>query len=959
MIEEDLISYQTCSICDTVGKSECSLHFDLSLPKDRVNILLSKQEFDKHGQMKTKYYLSDEISDALKSDHTKELFETPRTEDHPYAPFSESVRIDKNCSEKQRLRYFGNTCEKMNENLIEFFKKIPTKSCPIRKFLKDIIQKRNTTVVGNGKFLQKVLETLCELDIPPKSVVAKSENCVSYVVMPYSSLNFVSIESYIQESLKENCSYFPHNLNTKKFFGYRGKVMPQYYISIMDNQSTIRSKTEYVERNFNDHDWDFFLEAKKHLEDEMNDLLVKSELLHSVSYQIQDMIIKYFDPKWKFISVFSNMSWSQFGFNLCGNLCLSKNDVRVCRKFFQNPYVANCSDFEYLYTMYKAHKHKDEDLNGGFLTANIQYFGRYPADLYSKKRKKITELLECRSHLHFPCRSHKSLNTKKSFGLSYEQRKKRRKDRRDFIMKNFEKSEKTPVKKYKEVWQCEWYHKILSKKKVSQFFKNFHGLKSYKTKNGKLKKSLKRLRMADGIKPAINDVFQMYYSKERFRDYECLYLDYFSHYGSIMLQNFPCGNFERISQDKIANRVEFDEKTQTIIDKSTNAKAIGLIHCTVKSPRNKIDASMPYLNQKLCQPGEREYSVQVLCKDCYESKNTEICEHNQEHEVTLHLSELHHMLQTRKYSLKSMHELILYKKEMPIFKRLMEILIYLKLCHTKKDSAFENYEENVNNYVEEELSLPKIFPNHFEPCKVKKDLIKKLLVSISGSLLSNPRRTKFYCCNDYEKFMDYHNNGQLKNFFEINEHTLGLICKNDTSEVDLRRNGFLYSEIISRGRQKLDRLLKTVQMTDYAKVLYADNDSCVVMVKREKKDELLKEMDFGIKAGQMRFELKGEILEFCALKNKTYSILYRNAQNQVRQLLKMSGFQIENEVRHDSFISMLETFKNNEPQEMNISQVRNSKRQNCTFTNQGVEKKRIVNFEDDGLPTDPYGRTWI
>ena len=99
--------------------------------------------------------------------------------------------------------------------------------------------------------------------------------------------------------------------------------------------------------------------------------------------------------------------------------------------------------------------------------------------------------------------------------------------------------------------------------------------------------------------------------------------------------------------------------------------------------------------------------------------------------------------------------------------------------------------------------------------------------------------------------------------------------------------------------------------------------------------------------------------ERSSLKNKTYSILYRNAQNQVRQLLKMSGFQIENEVRHDSFISMLETFKNNEPQEMNISQVRNSKRQNCTFTNQGVEKKRIVNFEDDGLPTDPYGRTWI
>ena len=105
-----------------------------------------------------------------------------------------------------------------------------------------------------------------------------------------------------------------------------------------------------------------------------------------------------------------------------------------------------------------------------------------------------------------------------------------------------------------------------------------------------------------------------------------------------------------------------------------------------------------------------------------------------------------------------------------------------------------------------------------------------MIVSISGNLASNPKRTKFKCCNNYEEFLDEHENRELINFFEINDHTLGLICKNnDIYDIDLRHNGYLYSEIIARGRQKLDKLLKTIQLCDYARVLYCDCDSVILM----------------------------------------------------------------------------------------------------------------------------------
>lgn len=676
VIEDEEIMVNNCKKCHMLGKDNCPIHFQLQNAENEINCLVALFEEEYHGHFRKKYYMSEEMSEATINHNKSELF-SEITEDHDYMPFEKLPRDQRKCSIKERRRYFGNTCEKTNQNLIEFFDNLSIeKPSAILKFLKEAVHKKNSTVVAESKILGKILKCLCDLDLPPKYVVAKDSSDVSYLVLPFTSLSFISIESFLKENPIDFTHEFPHVCNTKKYFGYSGPIEFDFFCSSFDDDITVKRKKMYYDEYFENQEWDFFIEVEKHLNYQMKVLIEKGKIIHSVANEIQDLIIKFWTQSWKAVSPISYMTWNQFGFHLCGCLCLDKNDVRICKQFFQYPYVANCSDFEYLYTMFEAFKYDDEDLFGGFLTKGIKYFNKYAIDCYSEKRKKITELLECRSHLHHPCRTYRDLHKKKSFGLTYDERKERRRLRKKYIKENFEEE----VKEYEEEWQCEFFHKIIHDPKFKEFKKQFKGLNSQKTKKGKLKKPLKRLRMASCISGAKNEIFQMYFSKDKFPDYDCLYLDYFSHYGSIMLEKFPCGNYVKICQDKIKNHVEFDEESKILKDKSTNDIAVGLVKCTLKSPQNKIDGNMPYIYKKFSsKQGSKDVSAGVLCTECYESNNTNACTHSQTIQCSINISDLHHCLNVRNYTLVAIHEVILWKDQKFIFKRLMEILLYLKV----------------------------------------------------------------------------------------------------------------------------------------------------------------------------------------------------------------------------------------------------------------------------------------
>ena len=284
------------------------------------------------------------------------------------------------------------------------------------------------------------------------------------------------------------------------------------------------------------------------------------------------------------------------------------------------------------------------------------------------------------------------------------------------------------------------------------------------------------------------------------------------------------------------------------------------------------------------------------------------------------------------------------------------ILLYLKLKFTEKDELFPNYENDVNQYVEDVLNLPKIFPDNHTPNETKKNLIKHLIVSICGSLAQNPRKTQFKCCNDPMEFREYHERKELLNFFEIDENTLGLVCKNQNLyDVDLKNNGILYAEILAKGRQKLDNLIKSVQKMDYAKVAMVDTDSAVCFVKRGMKEYFLKKLgEYGPTPGKLSHEVKGEIIEFCGVYPKNYSLLIKEQNGTLKQQIKMAGFQICNEISHRNFGSMLEDLRKNDAKVTQIPQVRGNKRKIFSFSNYHFWKRRII-LDTPDLTTVPYG----
>ena len=643
MVEESKESFETCSQCESKGKQNCSIHSSIVTPKDCVNFLLSQHEVEYHGHFRKKYYY-----DKSKFSSAEEVF-TDTSEEKLYPPFDKMTKTERKCSEKQRSRYYGNTGNAMQGNLIDYLNDIEKgQYCPLKEFLQDAIRLQNTTVVTESDMIWRVMKILCEWKIPPTQVIAKSETNISYLVVPYSSLSFISIDSFMKKQLCTKEHIFPFHCNNQAYFGYSGPIpAKELFVSTLDTEEIIKKKINYIQEN-GKQSWNFFYEMKKQLEWQSNELSEKGCVLNSLADDIQNLIRETCDPSWKNVSVFSYMTLSQFGKHLCSCLCLEKNDIRTCKQFHQNLYSANASEFEYMFTQFEASQRPNENLYGGFLTNSIYWMDKYPIDFYSETTKTIIELLECKSHLHYPCRVYKGLNKKTAFGRTYDEENQRRKLRKQYITSKY----KDKVKAYEEKWECDWNFDMLKNSEFLQFKKDFVGLKLVKDKSGRLKKPLKRLKMADAIRGGKNDIFHMYFSKEKMPEYECVFLDYFSAYGSILMDKFPKGPYKRLCQDKLFNYVEFDEKNKVLINKITNEKAVGLIKCSLEVPKNEMDAFVPYVYEKVkSNDGGKDIAVGILCHECYESGDTE-CEHqNQVIEATMTISDFHQAL-SRNYTFK-------------------------------------------------------------------------------------------------------------------------------------------------------------------------------------------------------------------------------------------------------------------------------------------------------------------
>jgi hypothetical protein len=117
--------------------------------------------------------------------------------------------------------------------------------------------------------------------------------------------------------------------------------------------------------------------------------------------------------------------------------------------------------------------------------------------------------------------------------------------------------------------------------------------------------------------------------------------------------------------------------------------------------------------------------------------------------------------------------------------------------------------------------------------------------------------------------------------------------------------------------------------------------------------------------GDFKFEIDGEILSYYSFGPKNYAITFKDQQNQIKTLTKISGLSLKNVAFENELpVSLFEEFLQNFEtlQTKCIPQLRTKKKkfeinsiiEQCTYSNK-ITQKRFLRKEENNLVLYPFG----
>lgn len=346
--------------------------------------------------------------------------------------------------------------------------------------------------------------------------------------------------------------------------------------------------------------------------------------------------------------------------------------------------------------------------------------------------------------------------------------------------------------------------------------------------------------------------------------------------------NFPAGKLEIITDPKIISQIIFDQGDQCHYLLPSKTKMIGIAKVRILAPPTMKEAFLGCYNK------EGNY-VYGLCRACINAKNEKNCRHGVQSKAITDLlcwNEINFAVSLG-YSLLNIFECYQYPKEIPLFKKFIQILSREKIKHTETDPKIdlEEYAKIINTGMKygPKLTLDK---SDFISDSRKKQYFKDFLNGIIGSICSQKRKmssilVKSQSHLDSIKFKD------IENVFPLEKACLLMVKKNSfSSKMSLTTNSIIYSYVLAYSRIFMFKALLELWKQN-AIVYLISNDAIYFSQKQFKKIPL----EIGPLFGQFKNEYPNcKILSFYSFGSKSCCITYKNANGLIIQKIKARGF---------------------------------------------------------------------
>jgi hypothetical protein len=791
--------------------------------------------------------------------------------------------------------------------------------------------------------------------------------------LPQFHIRFVDSHRYIKSSLEKFPSrfpainallppseaakgVFPYRFNKPQNYFYRGPPPPQdEFVDAFASEAKKRKVREFLAAWDAEKVYDFQRELHRYLQADVKVLMAGVSCLLQEFYQFQSELqaAKAAEEK-KFFHCFASpfltlpqflhSLWRTFGLHyklfLLADQTLARKD--------------SVGELEWL-------AYEQEKLGGADIIQTARShaegqkrLGPYALDGYLKSRtgggEKAWEFLGCAVHCHWMIKSSCPLTRgmrstdKNPFGEAPWQ-----------VLQRFRRKQqllKSQGISLVFVWECTWLEAKRTDPRIDFFLTQWRNAQCLPPR---------RLAPREGLRGGRCETFRLLFDLEQHRERKMFYIDKNSLYPTVAIkEEYPVGKGETLMGEELRHRLSIDGRG--VVDRRDGGQCLGLLQATVEAPDSVFLPLLPVMSDQKLMFG--------LCSTCLKTRKGQFCAHQGSQRYLTDvwtIPEVVFALQ-HGYKLVRAHEALIYKERGAIFKSFYAGLARMKLESEPLPADVTSVEEYVAR-LNAEMPWIELEARNMIPNPGRRQFAKLLQNAGLGKLSQGDGKRQTAYVKHWKELMDLRHDPRI-NIIRINpihDSLAEVVYEKKASLLGLHRNTqvVVYSHVTAYARIDMMRDMLELMKKGY-RLFYTDTDSIVFDMPRDEvtQFEVETRLDSPV-YGLYKKETKGDILSFCSLGCKNYSIVTDAGERIIKvRGFSLSGDQTRQLLTPEKMKAMTEAFLRKEASEEVAHQFSMKvDRHRCTVTNKVLQKKysnqtfdkRFISDRD--LETNPFAET--
>jgi hypothetical protein len=875
-------------------------------------------------------------------------------------------------SQTNNLRTQFNSCNLLTHEttlLVNSLKVKSDKKCT-DQFLEFILLPENKNAVflstnESSQNMSLVLKLLTEANLIPRMV--KNINTFILLKLKCQNITFLNISNFFKGSkteiarqflFKEKLIYFPVHVSTGAQSKQQTCPSFSFFTHWLDSKDLVDEKKRYFD-SINKNEWDFQNELVRYTFQQteivahaclsflLETFYFQDKLLASLNRSKNGLIFPFCQAT-PTISSFSYALLRYFYLNH-ENIISSPNE-NLCR-----PNLASRPELEFVYFMEYLFPEK-KFIHFLSRPAGQYKFEHYGVDLYSPVTKEIFQFQGCYTHFHLPpkcknpSRQHLdriNINSCYSF-KTLEQHEIDRKKFETFLMENF----KSDFQSLCYVYECEFDEL----KKNSPTYSKFLEQKQFD-----LKRPLIRLHPRTAQRGGLTETYQFFWSKESSPKSRLIFADVVSMYPY-------CGMAFNYGTEAPINVIGLDllniqVQHQKICYKNKPLSS-GLIFCEILAP---TDLLWPFLQYRT--PDQSVYLG--LCRTCC-IKRFEKCRHKKDRSrsftSTWTIIEINKALELG-YKVLNIYEVVFFDTEKPVLREFLTRLSSLRLSNSYSDVGQGTQHKNaVCDTINKDLNLAgtlfEVKPEVLCDNPMKKSFYKLQSNSVLGKLSSHVQLESTEIVQsrgELELLLSKHHVTEVN---VIDDNHLMVSYQRKSAKSNSNFNIFIGAQVSAFAKIVLYNFMLKLKEKNIT-ILSIDTDCIIYELPDHIKDPLETSMSFTPGHLKPVLDENCEILSYCALGTRNYSILYKDGIGNLKSMIKCKGLsytsaQLQNQLDFSVYNKYLQSYMKSEIESIRLKQVRlrtqkkdylSKKEVETHFTfNNDLFLKRIVRLDGTTLP---------